>query len=611
MPSDTTPNRTNVADRLAHVAARMPEGVAVVDETLGGRPRVRGGPSSQALRCTFAELDHDATAIARGLVDMGVDKGTRLALLVPPGVAFVKLVFGLLRSGATTLLIDPGMGRSSLIQCLAAARPEGFLAISPAQAVRTLLRHRFRQVRHNVTLGRRWFWGGWTYRKLLERGGWSHAGLPETGPDDRAAIIYTSGSTGPPKGVLYTHRMFDTQACQIQGEYAIEPGRVDLSCFALFGLFNSAMGVTTVFPEMDFSRPASADPRKLLAATRRWKVTQAFASPAVWDKLSSYCDASGERIPTLRNIFSCGAPVPAEVLRRVLDCVHPEAQMHTPYGATESLPVATIAASEVLSETADKTAQGAGVCVGRPFDSIEWRVIRITDQPIATIDQAQLLPIGQIGELIVSGAQVSPEYVAETPSLHCKAQVAEASGPMVSASSNAFAKILPTASAPSESESGNSSPAACSPFWHRMGDVGYFDELGRFWYCGRKSHRVVTDTGTLFTIPCEAIFNQHPQVGRTALVGIGPPGGQTPVLIVEVGDAAAVGLRGLPGRRVRQAAAWDRLVGQLRALAGQNEKTSGIDRFLPYKLLPVDVRHNAKINREWLARWAARQLVDE
>jgi acyl-CoA synthetase (AMP-forming)/AMP-acid ligase II len=400
MIARTPSQRTNVADRLASIAAQRPDQLAVASIAHGAT-------------CTFAELDADADALARGLIDLGVQAGTRLALLVPPGVEFVKLVFALLRSGATTVLIDPGMGAKHLVNCLAAAEPEGFAAVSRAQAVRVAKRRRFPRAQLNVTVGRRWFWGGPTYRQLLQRGHASQAALPPTAADDAAAIIFTSGSTGPPKGVLYTHRMFETQVAEIQRAYDLQPGGVDLSCFALFGLFNSAWGVTTVFPEMDFSRPASADPRKLLAAANEWKVTQAFASPAVWDRLSRHGQATGASIPTLRQVFSCGAPVPAAVLKRTLAMVHPKAKMHTPYGATECLPVATIEAAEVLGETAAKTAAGAGVCVGRKFDSIQWRVIRITDEPIENIDASEELPRGEIGELIVRGPQVSPGYAVE------------------------------------------------------------------------------------------------------------------------------------------------------------------------------------------------------
>ena len=562
-----TPPTVNVADRLTAIARRQPDAVAVA---VPGRGDVAGQNSYAT--CTFAELDHDATALACGFAAMGVQPGTRLVLLVRPGCEFVKLVFALLRSGATTVLVDPGMGRKHLVNCLAAVEPEGFVAISPAQAIRTVLRQRFSQCKLNVTVGRRWFWGGKTYKQLLQLGKQfgqkATATLPTTRANDAAAIIYTSGSTGPPKGVLYTHQMFDTQVAEIAGHYDIQPGGFDLACFPLFGLFNSAMGVTTVFPDMDFSRPASADPTKLLAAANDWQVTQAFASPAVWSKLSLYCEKHGEQIPTLRKVFSCGAPVPAKVLARTLACVSADAEMHTPYGATESLPIATIEAAEVLEETSQRTDDGAGVCVGRKFDTVDWRVIRITDEPIAAIDECEELPTGEIGELIVRGPQVSPKYL-ESGNTEPRPLGSE---------HNALAKIV----------DGDN-------VWHRMGDVGYFDEQQRFWYCGRKAHRLETTEGPMYTIPIEAVANTAAGVGRSALVGVGVAGSQVPVLIVEP--------EALPS--MPHYSEWDEALGKL---ISERPEMQSIHTLLPHAGLPVDVRHNAKINREKLAEWAALEL---
>ncbi len=548
----------------------MPKAVAVVHA-------VRGGYAT----CTFRELDDDATALARGLIELGVTPGMRLVLLVKPGVEFVKLVFALLRCGAVTVLVDPGMGRKHLVNCLAAAEPEGFVAISAAQAVRTVMRRRLPRARFNVTVGRRWFWGGTTYKQVLRSGRESRAVLPTTGAQDAAAIIFTSGSTGPPKGVLYTHEIFDTQASEIQRAYDLQPGGADLACFALFGLFNSAMGVTTVFPEMHFSRPASADPRKLLAAANAWKVTQAFASPAVWDNLSRQCERTGARIGTLRRIFSCGAPVPAAVLKRTLAMVHPEAEMHTPYGATEALPVATIEAREVLGETAAKTNEGAGVCVGRRFDSIEWRVIRISDEPIGAMEDAEELGVGEIGELVVRGKQVSPAYAVELRLASCELREGETRSSKLE-THNSIAKI----------RDGDA-------IWHRMGDVGYLDELGRFWYCGRKSHRVETKGGTLFTECVEAVFNQHPSVSRSALVEVGTPSSRIPVICIEpTSDYVDANGDWHSGNR-----AYEDLAAQLARIASREFAQFPLKEILFHGGFPVDVRHNAKINREALAEW--------
>lgn len=580
--------RVNVTDRLAHFAAQIPSAVAVASAGRFGYSTI-----------SYAELDADATRVARGLIDWGVTPGTRLALLVTPGVEFVTLVFALLRAGVVIVLVDPGIGRKNLIRCLEEAQPEGFVAVPKAHAVRMLVRHKFPQSQWNVTVGRRWFWGGVTLEALRRRGealaepvapkmvqagaeSTRNSPLPTTRADDPAAIIFTSGSTGPPKGVLYTHGMFDTQVSEIQSQYGIEPGGVDLSCFPLFALFNSAMGVTTVLPWMDFSRPASADPRKLLAAANDWKVTQAFASPAVWRILSAHYQKTGERIETLREIYSCGAPVPADVLRSTLAIAAPQARMHTPYGATECLPVATIEAAEVLGETSARTDEGAGVCVGRKFDSIEWRVIRITDEPIASIDDAEELPVGEVGELIVRGPQASPRYVTR---MECNAGAKIARGTARNGGANS---AHGGEDAPARFEESHAAP------WHRMGDVGYFDEQGRFWYCGRKSHRVETTAGTMYTESYEAIFNKHPAVRRSALVGIGSRGRQKPVMILEVEWP-------LPKEAI----------GELQQiLQDDGPETPEGEVVVVDWPLPVDVRHNAKINREQLAAWAATQLPE-
>jgi acyl-CoA synthetase (AMP-forming)/AMP-acid ligase II len=538
------------------MAEIRPEGVAVVeplDYDHQGKRRYR--------HFTFRQLDQDSDRIARGLLGMGVSSGTRLALLVRPGIDFVSLVFGLYKAEAVVILIDPGMGRWNLIRCLAEAEPEGFVAIPMVHAIRTVLPGRFPKARFNVTVGRRWFWDGLTLDQL--RGGpWTPLESSKTSADQPAAIIFTTGSTGPPKGVLFTHGNFDAQVEQIRDFYQIQPGEVDLPCFPLFGLFNCAMGVTAVIPDMDPSRPAQVDPKKIIEAARDWNVLQAFGSPAIWDRVGRYCEEHGERLPTIRRVLSAGAPVSIDVHRRMKACIHPDGDLHTPYGATEALPVASNSSTNVLGETAEKTRSGAGVCVGTRFSGVRWKVIRIVDGPIPSLDRAEELPTGEIGELIVCGPQVTREYVTRRES-------------------NALAKI-----------------ADGEGFWHRMGDSGYLDDKDRFWFCGRVAHSVCTSGGRMFPVRCEAIFNQHPDIRRSALVGVGPAGRQRPVMILEPHR----------GYMPRKRKAREKLLAEIRSLGMSNPLTAEIADFLLHPAFPVDIRHNAKIFREKLAVWAAKEL---
>jgi acyl-CoA synthetase (AMP-forming)/AMP-acid ligase II len=552
----------NVGFRISETARLNPDGLAIAMPT---RKNPRGRGDYQTL--TFRELDEDTNRIAAGLHAMGVRPGMRLALMVPPSIDFIAVVFACFKAGVVQVLIDPGMGRGNLIRCLADSKPDGFIGIPLAHMVRVAMRWRFPHARYNVTVGRRYFWGGATLNLLRKQNApWQP---PKTKPDDPAAIIFTTGSTGPPKGVLYTHGNFNRQADEIRDFYGIERGEIDLPGFPLFALFNCAMGVSTIIPRMDFTRPAQVDPQNIIAAANDWQVTQAFGSPALWNVVGRYCEDHQMSLPSVRRVMSAGAPVPPHVLQRMKQAIHPEGDVHTPYGATEALPVASISASEVLRETAGKTATGAGTCVGGRFPGIEWKVIAIDDGPLTTMDQVRELPPGEIGELIVSGPVVTSQYVTRTD---C----------------NPLHKI-----------------ADGDRFWHRMGDVGYLEPVSadkprgeRFWFCGRKSHRVITAKETLFTEPCEAIFNQHPQVYRSALVGVGESGRQQPVIIAEPWPEQAP--------KDRQAA--QKLLTEMRELGAQRAHTRSIETFFIHPSLPVDIRHNAKIFREKLAVWAAKKL---
>ncbi len=419
---------------------------------------------------------------------------------------------------------------------------------------------RFVGLPFNVTVGRRWWWGGETVAGLRGRGQSPFDPAPTTA-EDPAAIIFTSGSTGPAKGVLYRHGNFDHQVTEIQEFYGIQPGEIDVPCFPLFGLFNAAMGVTTIIPDMDASRPAKVDPKRLIDTIDDWRATQSFGSPAVWDRVGRYCEERNVQLASLRRVLSAGAPVPVDVLRRMQSCINPSGEMHTPYGATEALPVASIGVREVLNETCRRTEACEGVCVGRRFPGIQWRVIRIVDCPIASIADTIDMPDGEIGELIVQGPVVTDRYVTRVEA-------------------NTLAKI-----------------ADGDAFWHRMGDVGYLDQQDRFWYCGRLAERVVTAAGPMYTVPCEAIFNGHAEVRRSALVGIGPRGSQRPVIVVE-----------LQASRIPRKADCSRVLTELRELAVSNPLTAEIRDFLIHRSLPVDLRHNVKISRDKLASWAARRL---
>lgn len=533
----------NIGAALHESAAARPDALALVT-----------GRNGRYQQWSFRELLAISCRYANALHGQGVRRGQRVMLMVRPSLDFIALSFALFQLGAVVILIDPGMGYKNLLRCIGAVKPEALIGIPAAQLFSRLFPKPFKTVRRRVCVGPSFGIGGSTLAAACK--GVSAAFSPAvTAEDELAAIIFTTGSTGPPKGVQYSHGIFFNQLKLIRDYYGIGPGDIDQPGFPLFGLFAAALGAAAVIPDMDPTRPAQVNPAKFVRSMQDWQVTYSFGSPAIWNVVSRHCLAAKITLP-VKKVLMAGAPVSGELISRVQRIMPEGGTIYTPYGATESLPSVSITGEEILRETWTQTRIGKGACVGRPLPGMNVRVIRPVDGPLASWQEAKPLPAGHIGEIVVKGPVVTRAYDGNEPETRL-AKISDGSG-----------------------------------FWHRMGDVGYLDEQGRLWFCGRKAHRVLTPAGTMHTICCEAIFNEHPQVLRSALVGIGPPGEQQPVIIVELREQ-------VPDRQ--------QLFIELRRLAASNSLTASIKTFFVHPGFPVDIRHNAKIFREKLAAWAAKQ----
>ena len=527
------------------------------------RGRTRAGDIDY-LSLSFAELDAEVSAWKVRLAVAGIARGDRTLLLVRQGLPLIASAFALFRLGAVPVVIDPGMGLKNFLACVARSRPTALVGIPFAQILSRLFRPSFRTVRTRVTAS-----GSLTARRssgseIVNR----KSEIVNSSPAELAAVLFTSGSTGAPKGVCYEHGMFAAQVRLIRETYAIEPGEIDLPLLPIFALFNPALGMTTIVPEIDPRRPAEVDPAKIVRAIRQENVTNSFGSPTLWRKIGDHCVAEKITLPSLRRVLCAGAPVPA-ALWKSSSAFLPRGQLHSPYGATEALPVASVSSREIDPTTT------RGACVGRPISGIDVRIIAVIDGPVAALADTRELPRGEIGEMIVRGPVVTQSYDA-LPAATAAAKISDAS------------VVLRSAAQPSALDAPLSGTGAV---WHRMGDCGYLDADGRLWFVGRKVERVEAQQSTLHTEPCEQVFRCHPRVTRCALVGLGERGRQRPALIVEavVKDSAAA--------RV--------FARELRVLALAHAHTTPVKIFYFHPKFPVDVRHNAKIHRLTLAQWAA------
>lgn len=286
-------NSTNIAHALTRQAAAQPDTTALI------LPRKRSGSGWVDRRWTYRELNELTDRLAAGLAAHGIVKGTRVAFMVPPSLEFFALFFALFKAGAVPVLIDPGIGIRPLKTCLAEAEPEVFIGISRAQVARMLLGWARGSIKKVITVGPRPFWRGLKYADLLAADAVGFE-APEVQGDDEAAILFTSGSTGIPKGVVYRHRMFAAQVELLRETFDMQPGEVDLPTFPPFALFDPALGITSVIPIMDFTRPAKADPDMLVSLIEHYGVTHLFGSPALMNTLSRHLERHNIRLPGLR-----------------------------------------------------------------------------------------------------------------------------------------------------------------------------------------------------------------------------------------------------------------------------------------------------------------------
>lgn len=512
----------------------------------------RRGQSKVFEKRTFFELAAETAASGFCLEEAGLKTGHRVLVMVKPGLDLLEIVFALFLKGAVPVIIDPGMGWRNFLACVRQTAPQALIGEERVVLLSRLFPRTFRRLAFRVAAGTT------EWRRQVRRGAFkNNRPIPHTAqPDDLAAILFTSGSTGTPKGVRFEHRILTAQVEAVRRQYAIEPGEVDFPMLPVFALFGPALRLTTVVPPMDPRHPARADPEALAVAMRHFNVTNSFGSPTVWQLLAAHAEERGLTFPALRRILMAGAPVPPGLLERWRKLA-PAAGIHTPFGATEALPIASIEAAEILGETQSMTLRGAGTCVGKPLPGLEIRVVEPVAGPIASWVDARQLPNGQVGELIVRGPVVTESYD----------RLPEAT---------ALAKI----------------PGPDRTVWHRMGDLGWRGEDGRIWFCGRKAERLWTAAGTLETDRVEPLFLQHPAVRRCALIGLGQPGAQVPALVVEP----------KPGRGPESDEDKRRLEAELRNLGRSGEQARQVIIFLWQKELPVDVRHNAKIHRLQLTR---------
>ncbi len=553
VPCTSTPTRLVTPERLRELAQKTPTATAVVEAPSSRRPE---------RRVDWQTLWKMANQLAWELWEAGLRSTDRVLLLVSPSPEFLALSHAIGSIGASLVFIDGGLSPTAMADCIQQAKPTAFMGTSRAHLLRLVKPWALASVRRYFSFATDAAPVSVKFLRELD----DRLDVPfpaaEVSPDSLAAIVFTSGSTGPPKGVEMSFRNFNAMLTRSVESLDDQSGETALILYPLFLQIFSLMGRTSILPDIDFSRPTSVDPKHVVDCIQRYGTTLGFSSPAILVRVAAYCKQHGISLDTMRVFFAAGAPIAYKQVLEPITSVMPNGRVITPYGATEALPVSSIDSEEIRQDTAARTARGAGICVGRPIEQVRVRVIPVSDNAIRSMEDVVELRPNQVGEICVAGENVTLRYFGR-PEQTAAAKIVDSQVP--------------------------------GGVWHRMGDVGYLDDQGRLWYCGRKKHRVVCSDQTYFAQQPEGVADAVPGVFRSAFVGVRKDGCIVPVLVVEPEEK--------PPR------SWNILAQSLQdELSAQGFPVQQEHILLHLAPFPVDPRHNAKIHREQLADWTSEQL---
>ena len=300
--------KVNVADYLEKQVEKQPCKRAVIVPS--GRKNGRNLYS----HVTYAQLLDHCDRYAWGMSAAGIQFGDRVIVGIRPGVDLVAVTFALFKIGAVPVFIDPGMGKTGLLSCIKQVEAKAVVAEFKAHLLAKLHSSAFKSVEIFINVGSFSFGRMKSLQKLSRQK--EYFPVSDTECKDLAAILFTSGSTGTAKGVLYTHSTFAHQIKLIRKAYSVTPDDVDMSIFPLFALFAVSMGMPTVIPDMDCSRPLSANPKKICRVIHDQGVTFSFGSPTFWDKMANFSLQHQVKYPSLQKLLMAGCSVPGELHQR-------------------------------------------------------------------------------------------------------------------------------------------------------------------------------------------------------------------------------------------------------------------------------------------------------
>lgn len=482
-------------DFLRQAAENHPRHTAVIEDV--ALPVI----GHQSRKLSYKRLNTLSDALAVALVDLGVKKGDRVAIVMPNVTAFVIAYFAILKAGGIVSAVNPGYPHSKTQWQLNDGDVEIVFTVNLFyDAVKQVQSNT--KVRHIIVSNIADYMP--TSAKLLisasnlRKNGYQPSVLDEgdyrlqnllrqyagqqpdvhVTPDDPAYLQYTGGTTGVHKGAMITHRALvvgvDLVSTWIAVEYPVKPRppekRISLAALPMFHVFGLVVlvsrGIVSGESVLLMANPRDID--GLVSLINRYKPDVFGGVPALYHAINSHRDIKSGKVSLESMIItlSGAAPMPYS-LKESFESFGGRALVQG-YGMSE-LTGATHS-NPMLGENRQNS-------IGVPLPSVDCAVV---DLEAGTTE----MPVGEIGEIVIHAPHVMKEYLNRPKETEHLLRLRD---------------------------DGRK--------WVYSGDVGYMDEDGYFYLVGRKKNMVLIGGFNVYPVQIETVLCAHPAVAEARVFG--------------------------------------------------------------------------------------------
>jgi acyl-CoA synthetase (AMP-forming)/AMP-acid ligase II len=424
-------------------------------------------------KLTFAQLNERVNRLANALLELGIQKGDRVAMMQVNTNQCIEAYFATARVGGIYVPLNFRAKGNELTYMVNTAEANTLFAGDRYLDLIDSIRPSLTTVKHYISLDQP-HKDMLNYEKLIDSSPADDV-FTEIDDNDTTILIYTAGTTGFPKGVMLSHNSFSVYVLENVSPADLETTEKNILTVPLYHVAGTQAMMAAIYGGRTLVMQRQFEPKQWMELVEAEKVNRAMMVPTMLKQLMEHPDFAKHDLSSLKIITYGAAPMPLEVIKRAIQ-VFPRVGFINAFGQTETASTVTILSPEdhVISGTPAEIEKKLKrlSSIGKPMSDVEMKVVD---------ENGQEFPPNQIGEIIARGPRVMSGYWKDKEKT---ARTIDKDG------------------------------------WVHTGDMGYRDEDGYFFLSGRTTDMIKRGGELIAPEEVEAILQGHPKVDEAAVVGV-------------------------------------------------------------------------------------------